>query len=364
MNKIKQYRERFLSRHAQVAVIDIKGNLVLSCNTLFNFEPLIGKSAFDSFPFLQGFAPTLLALLPDSTPFLLPAIDLENRICDLEFLRHDSPAGPEIIWTLHDMTREYSRLRQVLELKDASLVGSEITRQQNTLLQNYVARLEQANEDLDRFAYIVSHDLKTPLRGIRNLSTWIAEDLGENLPQEIKDHITLLQKQVLKMDSLIEGVLKYSRAARELLHLEPVMISELLEEIRKSLQGKNGIKVVVKGDMPILTTSRSMLEQVFSNLIHNAVLHHDKTEGEVVISCENLDGFTRFTVEDDGPGISPEYHQKIFEIFQTLGTNKNEENTGVGLAIVKKIIQEAGGAITLESDKGKGARFSFTWPKE
>ncbi len=222
--------------------------------------------------------------------------------------------------------------------------------------------LERSNRDLDQFAYVASHDLKAPLRAISTLAGWIEEDLAGKLSGEAKEQMQLLRSRVARMDALIEGVLQYSRVTRMDSDGERVDVGELLDELIELQAVPAGFTVTVSPDMPVLTTKRLRLSQVFANLIDNAVKYHDRAEGRVKVRAERRDGFYEFTVEDDGPGIAPEHHERVFVMFQTLQPRDEVESTGLGLALVKKLVEEEGGSITLESEVGKGTRFRFTWP--
>ena len=229
-------------------------------------------------------------------------------------------------------------------------------------IQRRQEELERSNHDLDQFAYVASHDLKAPLRAISTLAGWIEEDLDGQLTGEAKEQMRLLRSRVTRMDALIEGVLRYSRVGRMDSEGEWVDVGELLQELIELQAPPPGFTVTVAPEMPVFVTKRLRLGQVFSNLINNAIKYHDQPEGRVEIRAEERDAFFEFTVEDDGPGIAPEHHERIFVMFQTLQPRDEIESTGLGLALVKKLVEEEGGKITLESDVSQGARFRFTWP--
>ncbi|HYG14194.1 MAG TPA: PAS domain-containing protein, partial [Bacteroidia bacterium] len=230
-------------------------------------------------------------------------------------------------------------------------------------LKEYTQDLERINKELDQFAYIVSHDLKAPLRAINNLSTWIEEDLEGKLEGETQYQFKLLRGRVSRMEDLINGILNYSRAGRVKVNPGNVDVLNLVNSLIEFLSPPSNFKVTVTGDFPVLHTEKILLEQVFSNLISNAIKYNKNPEPEISITCEPDGAFYRFGVADNGDGIEPEYHEKIFVIFQTLEARDKVESTGVGLAIVKKIIEEKGGQVWVESAKGLGAKFYFTWPR-
>jgi len=224
--------------------------------------------------------------------------------------------------------------------------------------------LEKRNQELDQFAYVTSHDLKAPLRAIANLSQWIEEDLSEQLTEDTQHQMNLLRGRVHRMEALINGLLEYSRVGR--LHTATVKVSvaQVLDEVIDSLSPPQTFTIEVGANLPELVTERLPLEQVFSNLIGNAIKHHPQMDGKVQISVREQDEFYEFAVADNGSGIDPQYHEKVFGIFQTLEARDKSENTGIGLAIVKKIVESQGGSIWIESQLGQGATFRFTWPKK
>jgi light-regulated signal transduction histidine kinase (bacteriophytochrome) len=233
----------------------------------------------------------------------------------------------------------------------------------NSLLALTNALLKKQNEELDQFAYVSSHDLKAPLRAISNLSEWIEEDVGDQLPDDNRHQLSLLRNRVHRMENLINGLLRYSRAGRRESLVEAVDVNELLQEVVASITVPEGFHIKWSIDLPILHTNRVALSQVFANLIGNGIKHHDRSNGQILITAEEQKDLIEFAVVDDGPGIEPTYHEKVFTIFQTLRARDDFESTGIGLSIVKKIVDAEGGTIALESDLGAGATFRFTWPK-
>ncbi len=224
--------------------------------------------------------------------------------------------------------------------------------------------LEERNRDLDSFVYMVSHDLKAPLRAISSLSQWIEDDLEGSLSAEIQKQMTLLRSRVRRLQEMINTLLDYARIGRTNFPIEPVAVAELLAETIDELTPPPTFTVTVAPNLPTLLTKRLPLFQVFCNLISNGIKHHDRIDGSVHISGHDGGDFYEFVVIDDGPGIEPKYHDRIFTIFQAINPQNRPDSTGIGLSIVKKIIETEGGTIRLESAPRQGSRFYFTWPKQ
>jgi light-regulated signal transduction histidine kinase (bacteriophytochrome) len=232
-----------------------------------------------------------------------------------------------------------------------------------TELVNYSNQLKKQNEELNQFSYLVSHDLKAPLRAIFKLSEWLEEDLGETLQPESRKHFETLKGRVFRMESLINGLLEYSKIGRLNFQSEKTDTHHMLKEIIDILDPSAASTVLIGSNMPSFKTKKILLYQVFSNLISNALKYNDKDLPVIRIDVQELDRFFQFTVADNGIGIDARYHEKIFAMFQSLVARDKEEGTGVGLSIAKKSIEDVGGTIHLQSEPGEGSKFIFTWPK-
>jgi two-component system, LuxR family, sensor kinase FixL len=245
-------------------------------------------------------------------------------------------------------------------------IARDITRERQAAEEqkHLMHELERANKDLEDFAYITSHDLKAPLRAIGSLTEWIQTDNHEKLNDEGKQYLKLLRNRVHRMNELIDGILGYSRVGRAKGKNEKVNINTLIKEVLELIHVPSDIKVTVQEGLPVLMTQKTYPMQVFENLINNAIKYCDKENGSVVVGVEELPRFWKFYVKDNGMGINPRYHERIFEIFQTLKSRDEVEGTGIGLTIVKKIVTHQGGEIWVESEPEKGSTFFFTWPKQ
>jgi PAS domain S-box-containing protein len=229
-------------------------------------------------------------------------------------------------------------------------------------LLEYTNELERKNKELDQFAYIVSHDLKAPLRGINNLSMWIEEDLEGQMKGDVKTNFDLLKTRVNRMESLINGILEYSRAGRMKPNPVDIDLNFMVKEIVDSIAVPEKFKIHVQDNLPKIHNEPIAVEQVLTNYISNAIKYNSNENPEVFVRYQFKGHMHEFCVEDNGPGISPEFHEKVFQIFQTLQSRDSFESTGVGLAIVKKIVEDKGGHVWLDSDLGKGTRFYFSLP--
>ncbi len=234
----------------------------------------------------------------------------------------------------------------------------------NRQLEEYTIDLEKTNKELDKFASIVSHDLKAPLRAIGNLTGWIEEDAGETFTPEVKANFNIIKGRVKRMEDLINAILEYSKADRNVVS-DAVKFDtkELVAETVDFIGKPGNLTLELSDSLPVITSDRTRMEQIFSNLINNSIKYTDKEQIHVRVSAEEQKDGWVFSVKDNGPGIDPQYHEKVFVIFQTLNRRDDVESTGVGLAIVKKIIEDEGGKIWVESEPGKGADFKFFWPK-
>lgn len=230
--------------------------------------------------------------------------------------------------------------------------------------EEILADLQRSNADLDKFAYVASHDLKAPLRGIRSLAQWIEEDVRATASAETLENLSLLHNRVDRLDGLLESLLAYSRIGYKTAVPETIDLAKLIDEIADYLAPGAGFTVQYQGEVAQVHTSKSPLELVLRNLINNAIKHHDAPHGQVMISAHDIGRHIEYRVQDDGPGIPAAFHTRIFEMFQTLKPRDQIEGSGMGLAIVKKTVELFGGEIHVMANAvGRGTSFVFTWKK-
>ncbi|MEM6628149.1 MAG: PAS domain S-box protein [Bacteroidota bacterium] len=225
-------------------------------------------------------------------------------------------------------------------------------------------QLAQANAELKDFAYIVSHDLKAPLRAISSLSQWISEDYEEQFDEEGKQQFALLRGRVNRMSELITGILNYSKIGRVNTEIYHVNLQTLVEEIKEMLVIGEGIEITIPKELPTVSYNKVSAQQIFQNLMSNAIKYNDKETCKIEVGFTHGSHHHTFWVKDNGPGIDEKYHDKIFKIFQTLRPRDEVEATGVGLSIVKKTLNLFGGNIWIESELDTGTSFLFTIPHE
>lgn len=231
--------------------------------------------------------------------------------------------------------------------------------EQAQLLQD----LASANRELNDFAYVVSHDLKAPLRAIGLLADWLVADYADRLGEEGQRQLKLMEGRVKRMHTLIDGILEYSRVGRRREQQAEIDLNSLVAEVIDLIGPPPHIRMEVENHLPVVKGERTRLQQLFQNLLSNAVKFMDKPQGEIRIGCIDDNGDWQFYVVDNGPGIEDRYFSKIFQLFQVLSPRDEMENTGVGLALVKRIVELHGGRVWVESKVGEGSSFFFTLPK-
>jgi PAS domain S-box-containing protein len=226
-----------------------------------------------------------------------------------------------------------------------------------------MADLESANEELKSFAYVVSHDLKAPLRAIGALADWLSTDYLDKFDDEGREHMRLLVSRVHRMGNLIDGILQYSRVGRVREAPVEVKVDEVLRDVIDFIAPSPNVTITIENTLPSIVIEPTRIQQIFQNLLSNAIKYMDKPQCEIRIGCIAEGEHWRFRISDNGPGIESRHFEKIFQLFQTLAPRDRVESTGVGLTLVKKIVEMYGGNIWVESTPGEGTTFFFTLPK-
>ncbi|WP_320826828.1 PAS domain S-box protein [Reinekea sp.] len=246
----------------------------------------------------------------------------------------------------------------------ASITDIGVRSEQQRSISHYTAELELVVKELDHYAYIASHDLKAPLKGIGQLASWIEKDLGDRLDERTQQYLHLMKNRIARLEKLLDDLLTYSRAGWTHGDFIEIHSEQLFDDCFALANPPAGITLQCQLGLASLTTLHVPLELIVRNLLHNAVKHHDKSTGLITVSSEERSDCYCFTVTDDGPGIPPQHHAKVFEIFQTLRPRDEIEGSGIGLALVKKVIERYGGGIHIESNGIRGSTFVVNWPKE
>lgn len=255
-----------------------------------------------------------------------------------------------------------------VDLDFMNLVGSWISslyerKMLDVSLVSINSELERSNQELDEFAYVVSHDLKAPLRGIANLAAWIEQDSGDTLPENSKQDLQSLQKRAKRLQKMLEDLLEYAKSGKGHAAAEAIDSREMLEDIVDLMGQSKNFVVSFRGHFPALHLPRAPVEKIFRNLISNAMKHHDRETGTIIIEarpCHN--GTCDFFTIDDGPGIQPQYHEHIFKLFSRLKSQDEVEGSGLGLSFVKKTAESLGGTISILSE-GRGTTFRLNLPE-
>lgn len=278
---------------------------------------------------------------------LIQLVDISKKVGESDFShRLNIRSGDELEVLANSFNQMTSQL-QVAKEKQAALL----------------LEIKKSNKELEDFAHVVSHDLKAPLRGIHTLSEWLSSGYADKLGKDGVEQLELLKNRVKRMFDMIDGILKYSKVGKVEGEFEKIDMNQFVKEIMQFLSIPQNIEVIIQKDLPTIYFERVRLHQVIQNLLSNAVKYMDKPKGLIHFNCLSEDNFWKFSIADNGPGIEERFLDKIFKLFQTIQPKDEKESTGVGLAIVQKIIESAGGKVWVESKVGKGSIFYFTISK-
>ncbi len=353
---------------AAIAVLEGPSHVYTVANPryreLIGGRPVLGKPVRDALPEIetQGILDLLDRVYETGEPYAASEMAVQ--------LDRDGDGVPETVYVdfVYQPLQSADGRSFGIMVHAVDVTGQVEARQDAERRADELARLstelKRSNQDLDQFAYVASHDLKAPLRGIANLTEWIGEDLGDAISSESREHMQLLKGRVHRMEALIEGILTYSRAGR--VREEPVEldVGALVAECVELLAPPPDTEFVIRPGMPILLTERVPMQQVFMNLIGNAIKYNQRPGARVEVGAQPDGEGWRFAVSDNGPGIEARYRERIWQIFQTLAPRDKVEGTGIGLSVVRKIVETRGGRTWLESEVGSGTTFYFTWPSQ
>lgn len=296
-------------------------------------------------------------------------LDLEGANAELEDINVQLETEIEdrkvIQRQLSDRSTELQTVNADLIESNQSL-ASEVEERKaiQTRLAELTQELQRSNEDLESFAYTASHDLRAPLRGIGNLIGWLREDLGENVDEDADEKFRLMTDRVQRMERMLEDLLQYSRIGRSEMSTTDFRPEEKIQEAFDLLNAEQRFTLEISDDLPELHGTPIAFQQVVANVIGNAIKHHDGETGTIKVSASRLDGFDRITISDDGPGIPEQYRERVFALFQTLKSRDSVEGSGMGLAIVRRVLDVAGGRASIsDTNEGRGAAVHIEWPR-
>jgi light-regulated signal transduction histidine kinase (bacteriophytochrome) len=264
---------------------------------------------------------------------------------------------------LNSMNLDSNTNQRIIDLNTSDYIKGQtieiikINKQREELLYN----LEKQNQSLNEYAHVVSHDLKSPLRSIHSLITWIKEENESSFNPTTEEYFTLIQKKVEKMNHLIQGILTYSKIDKVHLVNEEVDLNDLVQNILNMVFVPEHIAIKIANKLPTIKADGFRMQQLFQNLINNAINFNDKPNGLVEIACIEKEGHFVFSIKDNGVGISKKNHEKIFLIFESIA--QDDKSSGIGLSIVKRILDNSNEKIWLESQENKGTTFFFTLRK-
>jgi signal transduction histidine kinase len=314
--------------------------------------------------------PAAIAMFPVPAEQILGFTIREARpaILETEVPAHYAAAvdrGESASWTLARDGTTFNARSFPLQGRFVGVMFEDATERRRLAaeVEQHSKHLERSNRDLDDFAYVASHDLKAPLRDIDNLASWIAEDARDILPAASKRHLSLLQDRIGRMERLLDDLLAYSRADRLPGASEELDVHAVIESSLSLVGPHDGFTISVVGDRPTLRAPRVPLQQVIRNLVTNGIKHHHRKQGTITVSVVEREKHVEIAVTDDGPGIPAEFHERVFRMFQTLRPRDEVEGSGMGLAIVKKVVESHGGTVRVESAPGQGTTMHVAWPK-
>ena len=360
----KQYKDSLKAQKEKYSSIIANMNLGLVEVDNEDLVQLVNKSfcALSGYTEKELYGKKLGQLLHVSDPTIIPEHQKKRLqgVSDTYEVNVQVKGGQKKHWLISGAPR-YNEKGQVIGSIGIHLdiTGQyELSKQKEQLLRD----LESSNEGLQEYAHVVSHDLKSPLRSISALASWLEEDFADKLGPEGLSQLALMQDKIAAMDQLVTGILSYSSIGSEKASVEICPTLTLINQLKTTIYWPEQIGLSFSGIIPSIMADKTQLQQLFQNLLSNAIAHIDKPKGQIEIGYSDLGDLHEFSVKDNGIGIPKAYQEKIFEIFETLESGKG--SSGIGLSIVKKIVQLHGGSIWVNSEHGAGATFYFTIKKD
>lgn len=282
--------------------------------------------------------------------------ELESLTKEKQYRRKDG----SLVWGLLSISTVKNEDGEI-ELMVSHILDIDETKRMSKTLEQRNIELESSNADLDQFAYLASHDLKSPLNAIKKIVSWIEEDAQGSLNQDLQQHFALLRNRADRMAKLLDDLLLYSRVGRVYEAPERVDFKQLVSSSFEILDGAENFRLLVAEG--IINVPKIPLDLVIRNLLSNTIKHHDLGRGEINVALDYENGAYVISIRDDGPGIPPKMHGKVFEMLQTLKSRDTTEGSGMGLAVVKKMVEYYGGQVKIESDGVRGTTIKIYWPQ-
>ena len=328
----ERYRLIFESAFDGIMLVDLYTTRFLSFNS-----KIISYFGYSEEEFLKL---TLLDLMPEYQPN--KCLSCDKITSCMKKIEYEGTAHMECVFKRLDGSTFFTESTLVYlpepDQKIVAIIIKDITerKEAEARKEELLMKLEEVNSELRDFAHIVSHDLKAPLRGIASISQWLSADYADVLDTKGLEMLDLLNGRVHRMHGLIEGILAYSRVTRDQEEMVEFGVEEMIRDIINTISPPENIEIRIENPMPVVHCEKTRVEQLFQNLISNAIKFMDKPEGSIRIGCNRRGGSWEYYVTDNGPGIEEAYFKKIFQMFQTLNNRDEFESTGIGLSIVKK----------------------------
>jgi signal transduction histidine kinase len=342
--------------------------VVVELPVLEAYETVITTLIISGLIMLLSFASAVIAGIYMSKKITKPIIKLRDGAVEIGKGRLDTQIEIETNDEIEDLANAFNQMARYLRTTTTSIdnLNREIAERKRAEQRQaqLLEKLEKTNIELNDFLHLASHDMKTPLRGIATLANWISDDYTDKFDNNGKEKINLLITRVDRMYNMIRGILRYS----SLISIEEEKIvldlNEILMEVIHMIAPPENITITIENKLPVIKCEKTPIIQLFKNLISNAVSNMDKPQGLIKIGCKEENDFWKFSVADNGPGIEEKYFEKVFQLFKTLSTFDESQSTGIGLSLVKKIVEMHGGKVWIESQPGLGSTFCFTLTKQ
>lgn len=291
-----------------------------------------------------------------------PQVGLLTIFCSFSFVLVYVVLASYSSFTSSKLLRESKKeLKKAHEKLNAKY---EITQQDLIEREKVEKELLKANEELKKFAYVVSHDLKSPLRGMSSLVHFIEQEPEDVLSEDSKKHFNLLKERINRLYNLINGILEFNKIGDGSKEMQDLNLKDIFSQVTKNLLIPAAFRLNIQPDLPTIRFNEAHLVEIYSNLISNSIRYNDKTKGTIELGYKDAGQFHELCIKDDGMGIPTKHHYRVFEMFQRLHSGDQIEGSGMGLSIVKKILDNYGGRIWIVKETSDGTEIKFRIPKD